>query len=400
MIELLIIADDVTGALDTGCQFGKRGISTAVYPGGVLPWQALPPGLRVAVVNTDSRHLPAAQARERVHRLALEGIRHGVLRIFKKIDSALRGNLDSELQALLDTGICDRLYLLPAYPDSGRTTENGLQLLNGRGISRSDYGRDPFSPVPSSRITDLLSGPVHTVPLTAPLPEEPGLWVLDAVSNSHLEARCREFPAGPLLIAGCAGLAAALAGHMAPEVLPPVSTPGPCRKLLIVSGSLHPVSRAQIGRAHAAGIPRVTCSGSPEAAAHALAEAFRHSSAAILEAPASREPGCAPGIMAESLAHAVQLLYETEAPLTLAVFGGDTLLAIAARLFREALCPLAEVLPGVPVSKTRDHEGRRLCLISKSGGFGPENVVEQITAYVFSENQGGNHNDTNHARHL
>lgn len=386
MIELLIIADDVTGALDTGCQFGKRGIPTAVYPGGKLPWQALPSDLRVAVVNTDSRHLPAGQARDAVRSLALESIGHGVLRVFKKIDSALRGNLDSELQALLDVGISDRLYLLPAYPDGGRTTENGLQLLNGREISRSGYGRDPFSPVSSSRIADLFSCPVRAVPLDAPLPEAPGLWIVDAVTNGQLKARCREFPEGPLLAAGCAGLAAALSGQMLPAYPPPGPVPFLCRKLLIVSGSLHPVSRRQIEYAHRAGIPRVTYGSDPGAAAAALQDAFRSSPTAILEAPEKRIPGCAPGVLAADLAQTVQLLYETESPLDLAVFGGDTLLAIASWLLRNDLYPLAEVLPGVPVSKAWDLNGHPLCLISKSGGFGPETVVQEILTHI---NQGG-----------
>lgn len=55
---LLIIADDFTGALDTGVQFAARGIKTRVVVGAdaALTHQ----NADVLVVDTETRHLPAA----------------------------------------------------------------------------------------------------------------------------------------------------------------------------------------------------------------------------------------------------------------------------------------------------------------------------------------------------
>lgn len=60
-----IIADDLTGATDTGIQFQKRGIATTVLV--EPPKEALPcPGERTALsVNASSRELCPQEARDR-----------------------------------------------------------------------------------------------------------------------------------------------------------------------------------------------------------------------------------------------------------------------------------------------------------------------------------------------
>ena len=70
MIELLIIADDYTGSLDTGVQFAQCGFATYVTSHEQLDLQALPDGTQVLVVDAQSRHIAPRQAYERVWRLA------------------------------------------------------------------------------------------------------------------------------------------------------------------------------------------------------------------------------------------------------------------------------------------------------------------------------------------
>ena len=60
MILLLIIADDFTGALDTGVQFAARGARTEVVVDPQIDFSAC--GADVLVVDTETRHLPAADA--------------------------------------------------------------------------------------------------------------------------------------------------------------------------------------------------------------------------------------------------------------------------------------------------------------------------------------------------
>ena len=97
-----IIADDLTGATDTGIQFQKRGIATTVL---VEPPRETPAclGERTALsINASSRELCPQEARDRTQ----EVLRRMVLRdqdtLFKKVDSLMRGNPVEELEAALE----------------------------------------------------------------------------------------------------------------------------------------------------------------------------------------------------------------------------------------------------------------------------------------------------------
>ena len=114
MILLLIIADDFTGALDTGVQFAARGARTEVVVDPQIDFSAC--GADVLVVDTETRHLPAADAYKAVFDLVERARRAGVRFIYKKTDSALRGNIGAELSALLEASGLRQLPFLPAYP--------------------------------------------------------------------------------------------------------------------------------------------------------------------------------------------------------------------------------------------------------------------------------------------
>ena len=61
----------------------------------------------------------------------------------------------------------------------------------------------------------------------------------------------------------------------------------------------------------------------------------------------------------------------------LAVFGGDTLLAVLNHLKLNDLRPVDEIEPGVVLSETGDYR-----VISKAGGLGREDVVERMLAHT------------------
>ena len=99
MLLLLILADDFTGALDTGVQFAACGIPTRVVVGEQVDLAAS--DAAVLVVDTETRHLPAAEAYAVIAKLTRDAMSAGVFSIYKKTDSALRGNIGAELSALL-----------------------------------------------------------------------------------------------------------------------------------------------------------------------------------------------------------------------------------------------------------------------------------------------------------
>src|SRR5512132_4324144 len=95
-----IIADDLTGACDTGCLFAGSGpVGVLVAPAVTVPSSsAMAP---VITLDTESRALPPREAAAAIHAAARQvGERLAAGHVFKKIDSTLRGAAGVELTAL------------------------------------------------------------------------------------------------------------------------------------------------------------------------------------------------------------------------------------------------------------------------------------------------------------
>ena len=100
-MKLLIIADDLTGALDTGVQLVKAGVIPHVIIDLTKPLPRIT-DTQAFVLNAETRHLPKDDAYQIVFNIVKRALNAGFDHIYKKTDSALRGNIGSELAALLD----------------------------------------------------------------------------------------------------------------------------------------------------------------------------------------------------------------------------------------------------------------------------------------------------------
>ena len=259
MILLLIIADDFTGALDTGVQFAAHGIRTQVVVDPQVDFSDH--DAKVLVVDTETRHLPPKEAYDVVSRLSRRAKEAGVSYIYKKTDSALRGNIGAELSAVLEAGGDRQMPFFPAFPQIGRITREGVHYVDGVPVTDSPFGRDPFEPVKHAVVTELIAEqsalPSESFPpLQAedPVPEMDGILVFDAGSLDDLSATGqRLMEEGRLsVMAGCAGFGAVL-----PELLgltsgqkQPVPKLDP--RLLVVCGSVNPITLAQLDAAEGA----------------------------------------------------------------------------------------------------------------------------------------------------
>lgn len=147
-----VIADDLTGALDTALQFRKAGQKTMVSTRlGIWPSRG-----GVVAVSTETRHVSAAKAAASV-RDAFHTLPCGTsARIYKKTDSLLRGNIGAELGALREAAGTGPLVFAPAFPTGGRTTIDGIHRLEGVPVADAAPGRDPLTPVRESHIPTLL----------------------------------------------------------------------------------------------------------------------------------------------------------------------------------------------------------------------------------------------------
>ena len=148
----LIVADDFTGANDTGVQLRRRGFTSGV----VFAGKKAALKTDCAVIDTESRGLSPADAAESVA-YALRGMDFGTYKyVIKKVDSTLRGNIAAEVKAM-DAAFAPELILFaPALPDLGRTTIHGVHYLKGVRITGTELARDPKKPVTEDNIAALL----------------------------------------------------------------------------------------------------------------------------------------------------------------------------------------------------------------------------------------------------
>ena len=154
MKQYAIIADDLTGAGDTGVQFARYGITTRVVFGN---WQKESfRGAVVAAVNTETRALPGEKAYEIVREATAKLAGFSITPLFKKIDSTLRGNIAVEIDAVADETGAEVIVFSPAFPENGRTVINGVLLVDGIPVSRTPMGLDPANPIKQSHIPELL----------------------------------------------------------------------------------------------------------------------------------------------------------------------------------------------------------------------------------------------------
>jgi D-threonate/D-erythronate kinase len=304
----------LTGALECGAKFAAAGFAAWVTTSAT----ALP-DVEVLVVDTETRHVSTAAAYEAVARIARQ-FNPGL--IYKKTDSTLRGNIAAEFRALLDVFPDRELIYAPAYPDMGRTVRAGMLFVHGTPVHETAFANDPLNPILNSSIHTLLAG----LPVT----------LLDGDSNEDIALAARTIVSqNPRPIAaGPAALAQALVACLGHEHTPEFPRLSRC---LVVNGSLHPASAAQI-----------------ESARHADVNGWR-----ILD----HNP--APEKVRHELA--------TNPYDGLIVFGGDTAFAIHRALNAPAFEPIGEVLPGVPLSRCGD-----LTWITKAGGFGPPDLLLQL----------------------
>ena len=83
MAELLMIADDMTGTLDSGVMLSARNIDTLVQIDCFAEMDAVLTGCDAAVINTETRHLPQEEAFERIRRIVERAEALGVPYIYR-----------------------------------------------------------------------------------------------------------------------------------------------------------------------------------------------------------------------------------------------------------------------------------------------------------------------------
>ncbi len=360
---IAIVADDLTGSGDTAVQFVRAGWSTHLSIGGAEEALAGPAtaGVEVLAVTTNSRALAseaaAAVVRDNVRRLRAAG----VTRLYKKVDSTLRGAFKAEVDAAREAWGPDTVAVIcPAFPATGRTVQAGVLYVNGKPVTETSAATDPVTPVTESHIPTLL-GCAHVAQHDGDTPEalaarirQAGPTVaVDAASDADLErlARAIGLLGAQALPVGAGGLAAPLA-----RVWAGADQSAP---VVVVVTSQHSAARAQAAALQAAGADTWTPSladladdaawqawSQPLLAAHTQAPA--EAGTVLLLAPEGQRDGLDSETVAERLGGlAAQLIAASQAAGVVAT-GGDGARSVLLALGARGIALVDEVMAACP----------------------------------------------------
>ena len=292
------------------------------------------------------------------------------------------------------------LPFLPAFPRLRRTTVGGRHYIDGVPVSESVFGRDPFNPVLDSDVRRLIAMQTDA-PVWNAIPEELaaecGICVVDAESDADLERageRMGELGVLPAS-AGCAGFAALLPSLFKFRTNAPPAMPALGGGLLVVCGSVNPITRRQLDWAGEHGFTRLRLTPAQKLEGDTVAMPLPRTRWLILDA-GDADPDNAQMLahpredgydidevrhrITANLAEALAAL-EPEWPGVLLITGGDTLLQCLTRLCVNEIEPLLELFPGVVLSKC-SLAGRERLVISKSGGFGDETLLTDLQKLI------------------
>lgn len=330
---LIIIADDLTGALDSAAPFAARGLHTevALTPNAVTSGLLQAP--EVLSVNLASREKPAEDAL-RTLRQVMEMLPSGVM-LFKKVDSRLKGHISTELDAIPFT----RALVAPAIPAFGRFVRDGH--VQGFGV-----------PTPIS-VANALGHHVARCSIVDTITDQD-------LSNALTHARAE----GIDLFIGARGLAEALALEMTGQPLSELVEP-PIGPALFVIGSHDRITVEQVDRLRE--MEAVNHHPAPNGLLEFVAQPETFP---MLVQAVSGDTEISSEEVARNLAFSVHPGL-TAGARTLLLCGGSTAEAVMARMGIECFRLQGECLPGLGLAYADGH-----CIIAKSGGFGvPETLV-------------------------
>ncbi|MBQ6322053.1 MAG: four-carbon acid sugar kinase family protein [Lachnospiraceae bacterium] len=420
MVQLFMMADDLTGALDTGVHFQMAGLPVKVIVDREYSFPS-DETASVVIVDTETRHLPAHAAYRIVYLLTRRACEAGIPYIYKKTDSALRGNPGSELAAVLDASGEMFLPFFPSYPRMRRITRGGVQFIGDVPLAKSGYASDPRNPMHTSYVPDILRQQCELQVEAfnyVRLQEEgigrkKGVLVFDAENTEEMEANVRLMQQENVLhlMGGCAGLAEIL-----PELLFSCERDRTQKKIpnrtgmTVVCGSMNPVSKAQLDYAQNHGFGRLHLPGKAlldpcfwdleeggELLDEILLQRNRYRCHIIdtmadtgmegmwkLAQNGGLKQDEVPGRIVRSLSELARRLAMLPSDKALMIIGGDTLQGFLNQIGVTQITPIYEVEMATVLFETM-LDGRQEMMLTKSGGFGDETLLPRLAERVLQE---------------
>jgi uncharacterized protein YgbK (DUF1537 family) len=375
-MRIAVIADDLTGALDTGVQFRKWNFD--------IQFTNTPENSKseVTITNTDTRNKTPKEAYQITYNLVIELEKFDI--IYKKIDSTLRGNPGPEIQAIIDATGESHVIFTPTYPPTQRKVRDGHLYVGDQPITETDYIHEYYQK--TSYIPDILSidTPIHTVKKISKTLKK-GITVVDSETEKDLQRIASRYVS---IMAGSAGLAEAFCYTL--------RNPPP---ILAIIGSIRKETRIQVeslcNRLEAVSIPiniidavkqspQVKTISDAKNALRRGVDVVITSSETVLDIEKTLSEAKRLNINSQELEENIT---KSLADITMSlvnekisgviITGGATALAITKKLGINKIEIIDELQPGVPVLKLDD-----LFTITKAGGFGQPDTLIQATQYL------------------
>lgn len=416
-----ILADDLTGAGDTGVQFQKSGYS--VYLSLQNDKLEIPDNTDVLVLNSDSRFLTPDEAYTRVYNSVEECRKLGISKFYKKIDSTLRGNIKEEVDAALNAAGLRAAVIAPSAPGNDRRVLNGHCYIGDTLIHNSDSGRDALNPVHTSFVPDIFNkgdtansvlygieelrqnkNDIKTI-ITDMIVNGARYIICDAETDSDLEVLSVLNDVKDILLVGSSGLAGVLYGNY--------NKNSPCRiperihpsELVIINGSRMEISREQvheiINNRNVCKIPIyegniINNSGLElERVLTLMNEQNNDMSLLIQTSPLENnnkynsindERNAAENV-SNFVGTLIASMFLKRTIKAVILIGGDTSSKVLKALSIIGIEYLGEVLPGIPFGRLkRSGQDYDLYFLSKSGGFGESKTLTKLFDFITGKN--------------
>lgn len=415
--KVVIFADDLTGAFDSGIKFKNAGLDTKVLtqPLNFESFQHIQEP--VVSINTDTRRLCSEEAENRTHSIVQKIAEFGDHLYYKKADSVLRGNISQELKAMSRILDPDFVLIAPAFPDNGRRLRDGVLYIEEYGTTtellnaREKLAASSGCTVAIIDLKIVRKGWEAVVQQAEALRQEGACLLLaDAWENDDLRCLARAVSSlgKRCLPVGSAGLAQYLAETLQLNYLSATSAPFPGKtpsgSSIVVIGSRHPntVSQLQQLKKHehlqtwlinVRGITRENMYGRLNERRCAVmnpgTQGYLITTDTIYNAL-----GCNPHLLKENEYNALVLealsimtaeLYRQCKPKSLIVTGGDMAGDILKKIELNEIDLQSEFKPGVVIGEAVHKSGDRLLFAAKSGGFGEEDLLLKLYRHLSPE---------------
>ncbi|MCI1966463.1 MAG: four-carbon acid sugar kinase family protein [Oscillospiraceae bacterium] len=410
---VVIIADDLTGASDTGVKYKKSGFRTMVEMeyNGTSQWdyQWLKQ-YDVISINTNTRLSGAEKAYRRVYQLTKQVFKLKPEYIYKKIDSLLRGNPAAELDAVMDAVNSDLALVVPSFPENGRTLTKGV--LTAPGNFSIDvvkiFDENSKRSVCGIDLSEISKGK-NSLQSFIRQKQKQGfqIMVFDSKDDHDLktiQSACQSLNSANLIFCGSAGFAKHLSSTKS-GTCEPAQESSHNQPILIVAGSRRKETALQMKRlSFACRAPIIILdvaklTGCKQFRQREIEDCTKKLSAAIqdrhrvillavsslfTEHPPceTQNPDCDEISFAEILGIIVRSVFHNAGFQAIVSTGGDTSLQICSSMSAVGIELYDEILSGIPIGRIVGGEADGMTVVTKSGGFGSGDALIKIVQYL------------------